>query len=195
VDYLAAKMGIGEAALRDPVGVRVRSPSQKRPYNNSVSPQRSVNQRRKLPRTVGFGIPKLLNVLAAREIDGAVGSCPTSLGLDVGRLFDGSSGSIRWCNMVNPNWALRVCGTRLPREERTGPARERQCSAIILPLRWFSQRSSWAISPRWSATRCDPKARPRSSAHCDTASVGRALERDLARGFHFGRDVALVAQT
>jgi hypothetical protein len=116
-------------------------------------------------------------------------------GPHVGRLFDGSSGSIRWCNMVNPNWALRVCGTRLPREERTGPARERQCSAIILPLRGFSQRSSWAISPRCSATRCDPKARPRSSAHRDTASVGRALGRDLARGFRFGRDVALVAQT
>ena len=121
----------------------------------------------KLPRTVGFGIPKLLNVLAAREIDDAVGSCPTSLAHDVGRLFDGSSGSIRWCNMVNPNWALRVCGTRLPREEGTGPARERQCSAIILPLRCFPQRSSWAISPGCSATRCDPKARPRSSAHRD----------------------------
>jgi hypothetical protein len=31
VDYLAVKMGIGEAARRDPVGVRVRSPSQKTP--------------------------------------------------------------------------------------------------------------------------------------------------------------------
>ena len=97
--------------------------------------------------------------------------------------------------MVNPNWALRVYGTRLPREERTGPARERQCSAIILPLRCFAQRSSWAISPRWIATRCDPKTRPRSSAHRDTASVGRALGRDLARGFRFGRDAALVTQT
>ena len=96
---------------------------------------------------------------------------------------------------VNPNWALRVCGTRLPREERTGPARERQCSAIILPLRCFSRRSSWAISPRWNATRCGPKARPRSSAHCGAAPVGRALEPDLTRGFIFGRDAALVTQT
>src|SRR5215472_13893773 len=29
VDYLAAKIGIGEAAHRDPAGLRVRSPSQK----------------------------------------------------------------------------------------------------------------------------------------------------------------------
>jgi hypothetical protein len=143
-----------------------------------------------------IGIPKLVNVFAAREIDDAVGSCPTSLGLDVGRLFDGSFGSIRWCDMVNPNWALRGCDTtRLPRKERTERTRERPCSAIILPLRWFSQRSSWAIEPRWSATRCDPNALPRSSAHRDTAFVGRALGRDLARGFRFGRDAALVAQT
>ena len=92
------KIGIGEAARGDPVSVRVRSPSQKTPQNNSLSRQRSVNQDAKLPRTVGFGIPKLRNVLAARKIDDAVGFCPTSLGLDVGRLFDGSSGSIRWCN-------------------------------------------------------------------------------------------------
>ena len=46
--------------------------------------------------------------------------------------------------MVNQ---LRVCGTRLPREEWTAPAGERQCSAIIRPLRCFSQRSFWAISP------------------------------------------------
>ena len=129
------------------------------------------------------------------EIDDAGGSCPTSLGLDVGRLFDGSSGSVSWCNMVNTNWALRVYGTtRLPRKERTGPARERPCSAIILPLRCFSQRSSWAISPTCSDMRCDPKARPRSNAHRDAASLGRALGRGLAHGFRFGRDVALVTQ-
>src|SRR6516225_7024123 len=97
--------------------------------------------------------------------------------------------------MVNPNWALRVCGTRLPREAGTEPARERRCSAIMRPLRCFSQRSSWAISPRWSVTRCDPKARPWTSAHRSAAPVGRALERDLARGFHFDRDAALVTQT
>ena len=78
---------------------------------------------------------------------------------------------------LTPNWALRVCGTRLPRKERTKPARERQCSANIRPLRCFSQLSSWAISLRWSATRCDPKARPRSSAHRVAASGGRALGR------------------
>jgi hypothetical protein len=126
------------------------------------------------------------------EIDDAGGSCPTSLGLDVGRLFDGSSADV---TRLTPNWALRVCGTRLPREERTGPARERQCSAIIVPLRCFSQRPSSAISPRWSATRCDHKARPRSSAHRVAASGGRALGHGLARGFRFGRDVALVTQT
>jgi hypothetical protein len=49
LDYLAVKMGIGEAARRDPVGVRVRSPSQKTPQNNSRSPQRSVNQKRPAP--------------------------------------------------------------------------------------------------------------------------------------------------
>jgi len=41
-------------------------------------------------------------VLAARKIDDAVGSCPASLGLDLGRLFDGSSGSIGKYNIVNP---------------------------------------------------------------------------------------------
>ena len=81
----------------------VRSPSQKTPFANSLSRQGSVNQRRQAPRTVGFGIPKLLNVLAAGKIDDAVRSCPTSLGLDIGRLFDGSSGSTRGCNMGNPN--------------------------------------------------------------------------------------------
>ena len=192
---MAAKIGIGGAAHRDPVGVRVRSPSQMTPFANSLSPQGSVTEDAKLPRTVGFGIPKLLNVLAAREIDDAVGSCPTSLGLDGGRLFDGSPGSIRWCHIVNPNWALRVRGTRLPREERTGPACERQCSAIILPLRCSSQRSSWAISFRWGATRGDPKARPSSAAHRGAAAVARALGHGLARGVRFGRDVALVTQT
>jgi hypothetical protein len=49
VDSLGAKIGIGEAARRDPVGVRVRSPSQQTPQNNSLSPQRSVNQRRQAP--------------------------------------------------------------------------------------------------------------------------------------------------
>ena len=39
--------------------------------------------------------------------------------------------------------------------------------------------------------RCNPKARPRSSAHRDAASVDRILGRELARGFRFGRDVAL----
>ena len=76
--------------------------------------------------------------------------------------------------MVNQ---LRVCGTRLPREAGTEPASERRCSAIMRPLRCISQRSSWAISPRWSVTRCDPKARPRSSAHRVAASGGRALGR------------------
>jgi hypothetical protein len=49
VDSLAAKIGIGEAARRDPVGVRVRPPSQKTRQNNSLSPQRSVTQRRQAP--------------------------------------------------------------------------------------------------------------------------------------------------
>jgi len=97
---LAAKMGIGEAARRDPVGVRVRSPSQTRRPRTIPDPHKGQSTKNaKLPRTVGFGIPKLLNVLAAREIDDAVGSCPTLLGLDVGRLFDGSSGSICWRNI------------------------------------------------------------------------------------------------
>ena len=57
------------------------------------------------------------------EIDDAGGSCLTSLGLDVGRLFDGSSGSIRWCNAVNPY--LGITGLRHSlaqrRADRTGP--------------------------------------------------------------------------
>src|SRR6516162_11064833 len=55
VDYLAAKIGIGEPVHRDPVGPSVRSPSQKTPFANSLSPQRSVNRRRQAPRTVGVG--------------------------------------------------------------------------------------------------------------------------------------------
>ena len=101
---------------------------------------------------------------------------------------------VTWLKPIG-HYESAVCGTRLPREERTGPARERQCSAIIRLLRCFSQWSSWAISSRWSATRCDPKARPRTSAHRGAAPVGRALERDLARGFRFDRDAALVTQT
>jgi hypothetical protein len=44
--------------------------------------------------------PKVLNVLAAREIDDAAGSNVARL--DVGRLFDGSSGSIRGATWLNP---------------------------------------------------------------------------------------------
>src|ERR1700746_1197084 len=71
VDSLAAKIGIGEAARRDPVGVRVRFPYKRRlrtiPYPHKGRSTKDA----KLPRTVGFGIPKLLNVLAAREIEDA----------------------------------------------------------------------------------------------------------------------------
>jgi hypothetical protein len=72
VDSLAAKIGIGEAARRDPVGVRVRFPYKRRlrtiPYPHKGRSTKDA----KPPRTVGFGIPKLLNVLAAREIEGAL---------------------------------------------------------------------------------------------------------------------------
>src|ERR1700730_11093255 len=87
---------------------------------------------------------------AAREIDDAVGSWPTSLGLDVGRLFDGSSGLTASVTWLTHNWALRVCGTRLPREERTGPARERQCSAS-------------AVSPSGHPGRFHPDGVPRDA--------------------------------
>ena len=53
--------------------------------------------------------------------------------------------------------------------------------------RWEKQRSGRMMALH--------KARPRSSAHRGAAPVGRALERDLARGFRFDRDAALVTQT
>jgi hypothetical protein len=180
VDSLAAKIGIGEAARRDPVG---RSPSQKTPQNNSLSPQRSVQ-----PKTPSSRSRRARSTTRC-------GSCPISLRLDVGRLFGGLSGSIAGVTWLTDQLGIRVFGTRLPREKRTGPAHERQWSAIIVPLRCFHQRSSWAISPTCSDMRCDPKARPRSNAHRDAASLGRALGRGLAHGFRFGRDVALVTQT
>ena len=126
VDYLAAKIGIGEAAHSDPVGLRARSPFQKTPVANSVSPQRIATKVGE-PETpssaqVGFGISKLLNVLAARKIDDAVGSCPASLGLDLGRLFDGSSGSIRGCNKVKPiGRCVPAHSLAQKRADRTGP--------------------------------------------------------------------------
>ena len=128
VDSLAAKIGIGEAARRDPVG---RSPSQKTPQNNSLSPQRSVQ-----PKTPSSRSRRARSTTRC-------GSCPISLRLDVGRLFGGLSGSIAGVTWLTDQLGIRVFGTRLPREKRTGPAHERQWSAIIVPLRCFHQRSSW----------------------------------------------------
>src|ERR1700739_1026071 len=105
-DSLAAKIGIGQADRRDPVGVRVRSPSQKTPQNNSLSPQRSVNQRRQAPAHGSVSESQNCGMCSrgARSRT-RCGSCPISLRLDVGRLFGGLSGSIAGVTWLTDIWA------------------------------------------------------------------------------------------
>ena len=85
-------------------------------------------------------------------------------------------------------WVTPIAGLRhsLAQRRADRTARERQCSAIIRPLRCFSQRSSWAISPRWSATRCDPKARPLIARRhlAPSRSAPRAPARVAFRSVH-----------
>ena len=139
VHYLAAKIGINEAARPDPVGVRVRSPSQKTPQNNSRSPQRSVNQRRQLPRTVGFGIPKLPNVLLAHEIEDVLWILFNLAKARCRTTFWWFIRPDRWCNMVNSTiWAYGSAGLVCP--EKSGQDR---------PMNDNGVRSSYhsAVSP------------------------------------------------
>ena len=56
-DYLAVKIGISEAAHRDPVGLRGRSPSEKMPLPIPYRDKGRSTKDAKLPRTVGFGTP------------------------------------------------------------------------------------------------------------------------------------------
>jgi hypothetical protein len=139
---LAAKLGIGQAARRDPVGVRVRSPYKRRPRTIPYPPK--VGQP-KTPSSRARSVSDSQNCsTCSRRARSTTrcGSCPISLRLDVGRLFGGLSGSIAGVTWLTDQLGIRVFGTRLPREKRTGPAHERQCSAIIVPLRCFHQRSS-----------------------------------------------------
>jgi hypothetical protein len=97
VDSLAAKIGIGEAARRDPVGVRVRFPYKRRlrtiPYPHKGRSTKDA----KPPRTVGFRIPKLVNALTVGEIEDAPrilpyvaqGRCRDSLFYDLSGLTAG----------------------------------------------------------------------------------------------------------
>jgi hypothetical protein len=137
VDSLAAKIGIGEAARRDPV-----SPSQKTPQNSSLPPQRSVNLRRQL-RARSVSESQTAECTRCREIEDALWIFPDVAQGRCGTVFYGLYGSIAGITWLTDHLGIRVCGTRLPREERTGPARGRQCSAIIVPVRCFSQRPSW----------------------------------------------------
>src|SRR5207245_3270129 len=95
--------------------------------------------------------PKLLNVLAAREIDDAL---VRSLGLDVGRLFDGSSGSIRECNIVNP---IGHCGSAaLACPEKSG--QDRPVNDSVVPSSCHS-----ALSPSGHPGRFPPAGLPRDA--------------------------------
>jgi hypothetical protein len=139
VDSLAAKIGIGEAARRDPVGVRVRSPSQKTPQNNSLSPQRSVNQRRQAPAHGRFRNPKTAEFTRCREIE--LPRCRS--GSMWGRFFLQFIRLDCWCNMVNAVFGHHESAAlACPEASRQDRARGR-CSAIIVSLCCFPQWSSW----------------------------------------------------
>jgi hypothetical protein len=94
---------------------------------------------------------------------------------------------------LTPDWEDRVAGTPMP--EKNGPGRDRRCRPTILRLRRYAERSSLAISPRCSGTRCDPKARPSNRADRGAAFVSRALGGDVAGGYRIDVGLALVVQT
>jgi len=60
---------------------------------------------------VGFGIPKLLNVLAAREIEDALWILSNLAKARCRTTFWWFIRLDHWCNMVNGPFGLRVCGT------------------------------------------------------------------------------------
>ena len=96
----------------------------------------------------------MLNLLAARKIDDAVGSCPASLGLDLGRLFDGSSGSIGKYNIVNPIGHYGSAALACP--EKSG--QDRPVNDRVVPSFGHS-----AISPSGHPGRFHPDGVPRDA--------------------------------
>src|SRR6516165_1334120 len=128
----------------DPVGVRVRSPSQKTPKTIPDLHKGRSTKDAKLPRTVAFGIPKPLNVLAACEIEDALWILSN---LAKARCRTTSWWFIRLdrrCNMLNTTiWTYGSAGLVCPEKSGQDRTHERQWSAIIVPLRCFHQRSSW----------------------------------------------------
>jgi hypothetical protein len=93
-------------------------------------------------------------VLAARKIDDAVGSCPASLGLDLGRLFDGSSGSIHKYNIVNPIGHYGSAALACP--EKSG--QDRPVNDSVVPSSYHS-----TVSPSGYPGRFHPDAAPRDA--------------------------------
>ena len=74
------------------------------------------------------------------------------LGLDVGRLFDGSSGSNRWYNMVNPNYGSAA----LDCPEKSG--QDRPVNDSVVPSSGYS-----AVSPSGHPGRFHPDGVPRDA--------------------------------
>src|ERR1700730_10008349 len=91
---------------------------------------------------------------AAREIDDAVGSCPTSLRLDVGRLFDGSSGLTASTTWLTPIGHYGSAALACP--EKSG--QDRPVNDNVVPSSYHS-----AVSPSGHPGRFHPDGVPRDA--------------------------------